>query len=227
MAHFGPGFFAFLRDLKRHNDRDWFAARRDRYVAEVEGPMLAFIGDFAPRLRAISPAYVADRRRMGGSMFRIHRDTRFSPDKSPFKTWAAARFAHEARRKVAGVPAFYVHLGPDERFGGGEYILATPTMHWFWDQYVPDRARRAEPLVSPLHADLAGLPPLYVSAAELDPLRDDSERLAARLALAGIDFDYRLWRGVCHACIMMSRLLPAADEQIAQVADFLRRRLTD
>ena len=98
-------------------------------------------------------------------------------------------------------------------------------MHWFWDQYVPDRQRRSDPLVAPLLADLAGLPPLYLSAAELDPLRDDSERLAAKLALAGVDFDYRLWRGVCHACIMMSRLLPAADGQIAEVADFLRRRL--
>ncbi|MFO1048100.1 MAG: alpha/beta hydrolase [Geminicoccaceae bacterium] len=113
-----------------------------------------------------------------------------------------------------------------KRFGGGEYVLSTPTMHWFWDQYVPDRQRRTDPLVAPLLADLAGLPPLYLSAAELDPLRDDSERLAARLALAGVDFDYRLWRGVCHACFMMSRLLPAADGQIAEVADFLRRRLS-
>ena len=104
-------------------------------------------------------------------------------------------------------------------------MLSTATMQWFWDQYVPDPARRDRPLVSPLNADLRGLPPLYVSAAELDPLRDDSERLAARLALAGVDFDYRLWRGVCHACIMMSRMLPAADLQIAEVADFLRRRL--
>jgi acetyl esterase len=110
-------------------------------------------------------------------------------------------------------------------FGGGEYVLSTPVMQWFWDHYVPDARRRNDPLVSPLHADLRGLPPLYVSAAELDPLRDDSERLAGRLALAGVDFDYRLWRGVCHACIMMSRMLPAADEQIAQVADFLRQRL--
>ncbi len=110
-------------------------------------------------------------------------------------------------------------------FGGGAYVLSTPTMRWFWDLYVPDRVARDNPLISPLRADLTGLPPLYLSAAELDPLRDDSERLAARLALAGVDFDYRLWRGVCHACIMMSRLLPAADEQIAEVADFLRRRL--
>lgn len=119
MAHFTPAYFTFLRELKRHNDRDWFAANRERYVADVEQPLLAFIGDFAPRLKTISLAYVADKRRMGGSMFRIHRDTRFSPDKSPFKTWTAARFPHEARRKVKSVPSFYVHLGPGESFGGG------------------------------------------------------------------------------------------------------------
>jgi uncharacterized protein (TIGR02453 family) len=117
--HFTPAFFEFFRDLTRHNDRDWFAANKARYIADVETPLLQFIGDFATHLRAVSPAFMADRRRMGGSMFRIHRDTRFSPDKSPFKTYAAARFAHEARRKVDGVPAFFLHLGPDHSFGGG------------------------------------------------------------------------------------------------------------
>ena len=118
-SHFTPGLFTFLRALKRHNEREWFAANRERYVNDIEAPFLQFIADFAPHLKAISPAFVADKRRMGGSMFRIHRDTRFSPDKSPFKTWTAARFAHEARKKVPGVPAFYLHLGPDECFGGG------------------------------------------------------------------------------------------------------------
>ena len=123
--------------------------------------------------------------------------------------------------------AFSVDLdSPSHRaFGGGSYVLSTKTMHWFWDQYVPDKARRSDPLVAPLNGDLAGMPPLYVSAAELDPLRDDSERMAAKLALAGVDFDYRLWRGVTHACFMMSRMLPAAEAQVAEVADFLRRRL--
>jgi len=116
---FTPGFFAFFRDLKTHNNRDWFAANRSRYVDNVESPMLQFIGDFAPHLRTFSVAFVADRRRVGGSMFRIHRDTRFSPDKSPFKTYTSARFAHEARRKVTGVPGFFLHLGPDHCFGGG------------------------------------------------------------------------------------------------------------
>jgi uncharacterized protein (TIGR02453 family) len=128
-AHFTPALFKFLKDLKRHNDREWFAANRNRYAIDVEGPMLAFIGDFGSRLRGISPAYVADRRRMGGSMFRIHRDTRFSADKSPFKTNVAARFPHEARKKVDGVPSFYVSLMPgDCEGGGGVYHTAMPVL---------------------------------------------------------------------------------------------------
>jgi uncharacterized protein (TIGR02453 family) len=128
-AHFTPALFAFLRDLKRHNDREWFAANRQRYVDDVEAPMLAFIRDFGDRLRGISRCYVADARRMGGSMFRIYRDTRFSADKSPFKTHVAARFPHEARRKVESVPAFYLSLSVKDCYGGGGvYHTGTPAL---------------------------------------------------------------------------------------------------
>jgi uncharacterized protein (TIGR02453 family) len=128
-TYFTPATFAFLRGLERHNTREWFADNRRRYIEDVEAPMLQFIGDFAPRLRAISPHYVADRRRVGGSMFRIHRDTRFSPDKSPFKTAVSARFPHEARRKVDGVPGFYVRVALDEVYaGGGVYHIDTPAL---------------------------------------------------------------------------------------------------
>ncbi len=129
-GHFSPAFFKFFRDLKRHNDREWFAAERARYTADVEAPMMQFITDVAPRLRAISRAFVANPRRTGGSMFRIYRDTRFSPDKSPFKLHMAARFAHEARKASAdNAPGFYLHLGPGESYGGGGvYHLETPAM---------------------------------------------------------------------------------------------------
>ena len=110
-------------------------------------------------------------------------------------------------------------------YGGGEWFLSTATMRWFWDHYVPDPERRRDPLAAPLYADLSGLPPLYVSAAALDPLLDDTERLVERLRAAGADVEPHVWPGVTHACIMMSRLLPAADRQIAEVGDFLRRRL--
>lgn len=129
-GYFSPAFFKFFRDLKRHNDREWFAGERARYTADVEAPMMQFITDFAPRLRHISRAFVADPRRTGGSMLRIYRDTRFSPDKSPFKTWMAARFPHEAKKKAMDhLPGFYLHLGPGESYGGGGvYHLETPAM---------------------------------------------------------------------------------------------------
>lgn len=111
-------------------------------------------------------------------------------------------------------------------FGDGRYFLSTATMRWFWEHYVPDPAERDDPLVSPLFGDLRGLPPLYVSAAEFDPLRDDSERLARRLLEARVDFDWRLWRGVTHGCFQMSRMLPRADRFIAEVAAFLVRNLS-
>lgn len=110
-------------------------------------------------------------------------------------------------------------------FGNGDYILSTSMMRWFWDHYCPDPARRRDPHAAPLNADLRGLPPLYLSAAELDPLRDDTERLARRLIDAGVPFDYRLWRGVTHACFNMHRLLPAAEGFTAEVAGFLGREL--
>src|SRR5579862_5228648 len=90
--HFSPAFFKFLRDLKKHNDRAWFQDNRDRYVRDIEAPMLAFIADVGERLPKISRHLIADPRRSGGSMYRIYRDTRFSADKTPYKTWAAAHF---------------------------------------------------------------------------------------------------------------------------------------
>jgi uncharacterized protein (TIGR02453 family) len=116
--YFNAAFFGFLRDLKANNTREWFAANKDRYLSDVEAPMRQFITDFAPRLRAISPRFVADPRRVGGSMFRIYRDTRFSADKTPFKTWVSARFQHDARNQPS-VPGFYIHLEPAHSMGGG------------------------------------------------------------------------------------------------------------
>src|SRR5262245_65242288 len=95
---FSADLFSFFRDLKRHNDREWFAANKDRYVESVETPMLEFIRQVGERLPSISPAFRADARRFGGSLYRIYRDTRFSADKAPYKTWIAARFKHRSVR---------------------------------------------------------------------------------------------------------------------------------
>lgn len=115
---FDPELFEFLRELKDNNDRDWFNANKVRYEAHVLEPALAFIEDFAPRLQQISPHFRADTRKTGGSLFRIYRDTRFSKDKTPYKTNTGMHFRHKAA-KDAHAPGFYLHLAPDQVFGGG------------------------------------------------------------------------------------------------------------
>lgn len=116
-GHLGPELFAFLRALKRNNEREWFQQHKARYERAVKEPLQRFIGDFAPQLAKISPHFVADPRPVGGSMFRIYRDVRFSADKSPYKTAAAAHFRHEAGKDVHA-PGFYLHLEPDSVFAG-------------------------------------------------------------------------------------------------------------
>lgn len=116
---FTPALFVFLEELRLHNDREWFERNRARYLADVRDPMLRFIADVGPALKQLAPRLVADPRPVGGSLFRIHRDTRFSKDKTPYKTNAAATFRHEAGRDVHG-PALYLSLAPGAvEVGGG------------------------------------------------------------------------------------------------------------
>lgn len=115
VASFSPELFAFLRELREHNDRDWFKANKRRYEELVQEPALQFVADFAPRLETISRHLVADPRPVGGSVFRIYRDTRFSRDKSPYKTHTGIHFRHEEARS-AHSPVFYLHLEPGNVF---------------------------------------------------------------------------------------------------------------
>ncbi len=120
-GYFGPELFAFLGELAAHNDRTWFAANKACYREHVEAPTKRSVEDAGIRLGELSPCYAQ------GSMFRIHRDTRFSKDKTPYKTNVAASFHHEAgRRRDHGVPGFYVHLAPGHCIGGGGLYHAAP-----------------------------------------------------------------------------------------------------
>ena len=112
-----PEFFDFLRQLSQNNDRDWFNANKKRYLSAVRDPMLQLISDFAPRLRKISRHFIADPRPVGGSLFRIYRDVRFSKNKAPYKTHAAAQFRHK-RGKDVHAPGFYLSLAPGEVHAG-------------------------------------------------------------------------------------------------------------
>ena len=113
--HITPELFDFLRKLKVNNDREWFKENRVRYQTYVQEPLLQFIREFDFRLRAISPQFLADARKNGGSLFRIYRDIRFSKDKSPYKTAGAVQFRHRDW-KDAHAPCFYLHLEPAGSF---------------------------------------------------------------------------------------------------------------
>ena len=118
-AYFTPSLFRFLRELAANNNRDWFQANKGRYESAVRDPMLRFISDFALRLRKLNRNFLADPKPVGGSMFRIYRDTRFSHDKSPYKTSCSAYFHHDVgKRRDIESPGFYLHLSPGEVFLG-------------------------------------------------------------------------------------------------------------
>jgi len=113
--YFDDGFFDFLSDLKRHNDRDWFAKNKPRYEADVQAPAVRFIADAGAVLRPLSKHIVADPKPFGGSMSRIYRDTRFSKDKSPYQTHIGIHFSHDgATKEKPHLPGFFVHLEPGE-----------------------------------------------------------------------------------------------------------------
>ena len=115
--YFTPKLFGFLKDLAENNDRDWFKAHQDSYEQYGGEPALEFITDFAVPLKRISEHFVADSRTVGGSLFRIQRDTRFSKDKTPYKLNTGMQFRHRAA-KDAHAPGFYVHIQPGECFVG-------------------------------------------------------------------------------------------------------------
>ncbi len=111
-TYFSTASLSFLRALVLHNEKAWFNEHRQQYEDHVRQPFLRLLGDLQPALAAVSPKFRADTRTVGGSLFRIHRDARFSNDKSPYKSWQGARLFHERRREVPA-PSFYIHLQPD------------------------------------------------------------------------------------------------------------------
>jgi uncharacterized protein (TIGR02453 family) len=115
-AWFTKDLFTFLTELGEENNREWFQANRDRWERDVRDPMLAFILAFGEPLSRISRHFVADPRAVGGSMFRIFRDTRFSRDKTPYKTNVGAQFRHGACTRDVHAPGFYLHLEPSGCF---------------------------------------------------------------------------------------------------------------
>ena len=119
---FTPELFRFLHELSENNVKSWWEPNKQRYEDVVRSPALAFITAVGERLAEVSPHYVAIAKKSGGSMMRPFRDTRFSKDKTPYKTNVGIHFRHRAGKDVHA-PGLYVHIDPDEVF------LATGLWH--------------------------------------------------------------------------------------------------
>lgn len=114
----------FFRALAKHNEKPWFEAHRAEYDAHVLGPMRAFVVEAGAGLRRKWPKLQADPR-VGGSIFRIHRDTRFSKDKTPYKTACAARMWDARGPAKDATAGFYVHVEAGAVYlGAGVYQFA-------------------------------------------------------------------------------------------------------
>jgi len=119
---FPPEALAFLRALKRHNRREWFKPRKEKYEALVRAPMIAIVERLADDFRTFAPDLVASPKT---SVYRVYRDTRFSENKTPYKTHVAAIFPSRGLPKHQGA-GLYFHVSPEEVWvGGGMYAPDT------------------------------------------------------------------------------------------------------
>jgi uncharacterized protein (TIGR02453 family) len=107
----------FLEELADNNNREWFAANKPRYEEHVLDVALRFIQSMQEPLNEIAPHFVAQPTRVGGSLMRVYRDTRFARNKLPYKTNVGIQFRHEQARDVHA-PGYYVHIEPQEVFLG-------------------------------------------------------------------------------------------------------------
>jgi uncharacterized protein (TIGR02453 family) len=138
-GYFGPDSIRFLRELARNNNREWFQRNKARYESAIQEPALRFISEAGARLAPFAPHLVADARPFGGSLSRIYRDTRFSKDKSPYKTHVGIHFAHEAAEaRGRNLPGFFLHLAP------GESMVAAG----IWHPLPPDLTRIRDSIVA-------------------------------------------------------------------------------
>lgn len=117
VGYFTPATFQFLDELMRNNERTWFAAHQEDYEQQVREPSLAFIADMAPVMQRIAPHFPALAKKVGGSLMRVQKDTRFARDKTPYKTNIGIQFRHNLGKDIHA-PGYYLHVAVDDCFIG-------------------------------------------------------------------------------------------------------------
>jgi uncharacterized protein (TIGR02453 family) len=139
-AHLRPEGLTFLRNLARHNDREWFTPRKAIFEAELKEPMLAIIRKVTDAMTAFAPAFVRPAEKC---LFRIYRDTRFSADKLPYKTHVAAWWSQQGLEKTSGA-GYYFHIDAKEVvIAAGAYMPEKDQLaairHWLLEHHLEFR----------------------------------------------------------------------------------------
>ena len=191
---FGPGALRFLQDLTFNNDREWFAANRDRYETEIRGPAQSFIVSLGVLLSEEFPSVIFDTRLNGsGSLMRIYRDIRFSPDKRPLKENVGIIFPLKPGKKVE-VPIFYFHIEAGRSFFyGGQHVFSPEVLESFRQAVDDDRTGAA---LQAILSDLAlkGLRAMEEPAYKRVPRSHAADHPRAdllRQAALGVGIDFR------------------------------------
>ena len=137
-AGFPPEARRFLGDLRSNNRREWFRPRKADYERHVREPLIELVGELGAALAEHSPGYLRDSRK---SVYRIYRDIRFTKDKSPYKTHAAAVFPPVGLDRHHGA-GFYFHFSPEDLLiGGGVYAPDSPSLLRIRQQIAADPSR--------------------------------------------------------------------------------------
>jgi acetyl esterase len=204
--------------LERISDRTGMTVVSVDYRLAPEHPYPAGLDDCERATRWVvanaSSAFGADKVLLGGESAGAN-----------LALCAALRVVADAPEALAALALYYGNYDltgtPSQRAGVDGVMITTTAMDWFYDQYVADPSRRAEPDISPLYADLGGLPPTALAAGTADSLVDDTLFLAARLTAARVPTELVLVPGGEHAFDMLP--LPVTQEAVARVDDFLAR----
>jgi uncharacterized protein (TIGR02453 family) len=157
LPYFRPEALTFLRNLARHNDRDWFQPRKLQFEAELREPMLAVIRKVTDAMTGFAPAFVRPAEK---SIFRIYRDTRFSNDKRPYKTHVAAWWSHQGLAKTSGA-GYYFHVSVKEVvIAAGSYMPEKDQLaqirHWLLDHHKEFRKLLQNPKVRSTFEEFEG-----------------------------------------------------------------------
>ena len=209
-AGFPAAGFTFLRGLKRHNERDWFEERREAFERGVRAPMAALVEALDVRMATIAPEIVGDPKK---SVFRIHRDVRFSKDKSPYKAFLAAWLFHRdqgrsaAMRAHGGSAGVYVHFEPGASFiAGGMWLPPSATL---------ERVRRT------LIDDVAGFERAAASRAFVARYGGLTDEAMLTRPPRGFESDGPAARWLRYRSFMASRPIPDDDMRSAALPDLL------